>query len=83
LTVLSDRTILGAMCSAEEQAILDYLATNSKSFFSAREVCRRAGGKEKWDENQRWALPILARLLARGLIETDPAGHYRLPQGKG
>jgi hypothetical protein len=66
------------MFSADEQAVLDYLATSPNSFFSSREVCRRAASKEIWQKNQRWALPILARLLARGLVETDPAGHYRL-----
>jgi hypothetical protein len=66
------------MTSADEQAVLDYLATSPKSFFSSREVCRRAGDKETWEKNQRWALPILSRLTARGLIRTDAAGHYQI-----
>lgn len=66
------------MYSADEQAVLNYLGTAPKCFFSAREICRKAGGKEKWDENQRWALPILSRLLAQGALEQDAAGHYRV-----
>ena len=68
------------MRSADEQTVLDYLATSPATFFSGREVCRRAGSKEMWEKNQRWAMPILSRLVAKGLVETDPAGHYRLAQ---
>jgi hypothetical protein len=66
------------MTSADEQAVLEYLATSPKSFFSSREICRRAGSKDMWEKNQRWALPILSRLVARGLVRTDPAGHYQI-----
>ncbi len=66
------------MLSADEQTVLQYLATSPNTFFSSREICRRAGSRETWEKNQRWAVPILARLLAQGLVETDPAGHYRL-----
>ena len=66
------------MCSADEQAVLDYLATSPNSLFSPREICRRAGSKEAWEKNRRWAMPVLARLLARGLVETDASGHYRI-----
>jgi hypothetical protein len=73
----------GGMLSAEEQAVLDYLATGPGGFFSAREICRRAGRKEWWDKNPRWALPILSRLETLGRIETDPAGHFRLRPERG
>jgi len=66
------------MLSQEEQAVLNFLATSRGAYFSAREICRKAGGKRLWDENQRWALPILSRLVDRGLVEQDNAGHYRL-----
>jgi hypothetical protein len=66
------------MHSDDEQAVLQYLATSPNSFFSSREICRRAGSKDMWAKNQRWALPVLSRLVALGLVETDAAGHYRL-----
>ena len=66
------------MYSAEEQTVLDYLKSSPNAFFSVVEICRRAGDKEKWAQNRRWALPILGRLLDRGLVETDASGHYRL-----
>ncbi len=70
------------MYSADEQCVLDYLATSPGTFFSPREVCRRAGSREMWERNQRWAIPVLSRLLARGLVETDPSSRYRIVRGR-
>jgi hypothetical protein len=64
--------------SPDEKLVLAYLATSPQTFFSPREVCRRAGDKEKYAENPNWAVPILNRLLTRGLVETDPTGRYRV-----
>ena len=66
------------MNSAEEQAVLNYLATAPNVYFSGREICRRASDKQTWEKNPRWALPLLARLVSRQLVETDAAGHYRI-----
>jgi hypothetical protein len=66
------------MHSEDEQAVLKYLATAPKSFFSLGEICRKAGGKGKWEESPRWAITTLARLVVQKLVEQDPAGHYRL-----
>jgi hypothetical protein len=67
------------MVSAQERLILDYLATSPQAWFSAREICRRAASKQAWQEDQKWAIPILRRLEARGLLLTDGSAHYRLP----
>ncbi len=67
-----------AMPSREENEILTYLRSSPLAAFSGREICRRAGGKQAWLQNPRWALPLLSRLISRGLVETDSAGHYRL-----
>jgi hypothetical protein len=69
-----DRSVL----SPEERLVLEYLATSPKTFFSAREVCRRAGDKEMYSQNPNWAVSILNRLLQRGLVEVDPTGRYRI-----
>jgi hypothetical protein len=69
--------------SPEERIIMDYLATSPESFFSPREVCRRAGDKEKYSENPNWAVPFLSRLLTRGLVEADASGRYRILVRKG
>ena len=66
------------MLSQEERLVLDYLATSPQSFFSPREVCRRAGDKQTYSEEPNWAMPILSRLLVRRLVETDANGRYRI-----
>lgn len=66
------------MNSPEEQAVLRYLASSPNSFFSPREICRKAGTKEMWEKNQRWAYPVLSRLLDAKLVEQDKANHYRV-----
>ena len=66
------------MYSQDEKAVLDYLKTCPHAFFSAREVCRRAGGKQRWDENRHWALPVLEHLEKMKRVETDATNHYRL-----
>lgn len=66
------------MYSADEQAVLDYLGSAPNSFFTVREVCRRAGGKEKWEKEPRWAFAVLTRLLAQKLVEADACNHYRI-----
>ena len=63
---------------ADERQIFDYLKSWPRHFVSAREVCVRTGGKRRYREDPRWALPILSRLLEEGLIETDSPGHYRV-----
>jgi hypothetical protein len=64
--------------SPEEKLVLDYLATSPQTFFSPREVCRRAGDKQMYSEKPNWAVPLLHRLLTRGLVETDASGRYRI-----
>src|SRR5512137_2760689 len=63
---------------ADEAEICDYLKAWRDQFVSAREICRRAGGKWRYREDERWALPVLQRLLEKQLVEDDGCGHYRL-----
>ena len=63
---------------AEERDICNYLKSWPGQFVAVRDICRRAGGKWRFRENQEWAAPILTRLLEKGLIESDSTGHYRL-----
>ncbi len=66
------------MLSPEERLVMAYLATSPETFFSPSEVSRRAGDKEQYSENPTWAVPILSRLLVRGLVEADASGRYRI-----
>ena len=63
---------------ADATQICSYLNCFPGQFVSAREVCRRADGKWRFRENERWAWPVLQRLLEERVIEMDESGHYRL-----
>jgi hypothetical protein len=65
---------------ADENDICQYLKSWPGQFVSTKEICRRAGGKWRYREDERWALPVLQRLIETGLVESDSTGHYRLVQ---
>jgi hypothetical protein len=67
---------------ADEQAICDYLKVWPRQFISAREICRRAAGKQRFREEPDWAIRVLLRMMEKGLVEGDAGGHYRLPKEK-
>src|SRR5262245_12090233 len=68
---------------AEEKEISDFLKSWPGQFVSSREICRRAGGKWRFREDPAWALPVLSRMVEKGILESDPSGHFRLlPQEK-
>ena len=64
--------------SADEKEICDYLKSYSKQYISGREICRRAGGKRRFQEDPHWAFRALPRMIEKGVVETDSLGHYRL-----
>jgi hypothetical protein len=45
---------------------------------SRREICRRAGGKWRFREDENWAVPVLQRMVEEGIVESDDSGHFRL-----
>jgi hypothetical protein len=63
---------------ADEREVYYYLKSWGREFVSVREICRRAGGKRCFRESPDWAKPVLARMIERGIAESDMAGHYRL-----
>ncbi len=63
---------------ADEAEVCEFLKSWPDQFVSAREICRRAGSKWRYREDERWALPVLQRLVEKHLVEADAAGHYRL-----
>ena len=62
--------------SADEQAIVQYLSHCGETGASPREISRKASTKDRWKEDERWALPILGGLKDKRLIETTPGGNY-------
>ena len=63
---------------ADEREIYYYLKAWRHQYISAREICRRAGGKRKFHENEDWAKPVLLRMVDKKILETDPSGSYRI-----
>ena|SRR5579872_2986393 len=64
--------------NSDEKAIIDYLKSWTNSFVSGREISRKVGGKQRYEEDRGWIIPILARLVSEGIIESDYLGHFRL-----
>src|SRR5580704_9362611 len=62
----------------DEQDILDYLKAWPGSFVSGKEIARKVGGKDRFEDDHGWALPILAQMVRHGLVESDHHGGYRL-----
>jgi hypothetical protein len=63
----------------QEQIILRYLKDVGEVGASAREICRKASTKQAFKDDERWAYRFLGSLKDKKLIETSPAGNYRLP----
>ncbi len=64
--------------NADEKAIVNYLKGWPGSFVSGREIARKVGGKERYNEDRGWALPVLAQMVRLGTLESDQYGYYRL-----
>jgi hypothetical protein len=62
----------------DEQDILDYVKAWPGSFVSGKEIARKVGGKERFESDHGWALPILAQMVRHGVLETDHHGGFRL-----
>ena len=67
---------------ADERQIFDYLHSFGEQWINAKEICRRAGGKRRFSEDNFWAKPILQRMKDRNLIEGDELGRYRIKEKK-
>ena len=63
---------------ADENEICQFLKSWPGEFVSGKTICRRAGGKWRFREDENWAVPILRRMLDSRLVEADETGHYRL-----
>jgi hypothetical protein len=62
----------------DEKEIVDYLKGWPGSFVSGKEIARKVGGKQRFDADRGWAIPILAQMVRLGTLETDHLGYYRL-----
>lgn len=68
---------------ADEKDIITYLKVWAGQYISAREIARKAASKKRYHSEPDWAVPVLGRLLEKGLVEADAMAHYRLaPESK-
>jgi hypothetical protein len=68
---------------ADERDIFHYLKTWGSNYVSAKEICRRASSKKRYNEEPDWAKVVLIRMFERGIVEGDSLGRYRIkPESK-
>ncbi len=72
--------LLRSSMDADQNDICQYLKSWPGQFVSGKEICRRAGGKWRYREDEKWALPVLQRMIEDRLLEADSTGHFRLIQ---
>ena len=63
---------------ADEREIFRFLKSWGSQFVAPREVCRRAGGRRRFQEEPEWAKPVLLRMEERGIIESNTTGQFRI-----
>lgn len=63
---------------ADQTEICLFLRSWPGQFVSRKEICRRAGGKWRYREDENWATPALQRMLEQRIVEADDTGHFRL-----
>ena len=63
---------------ADEREIYQFLKSWGSQFIAAREICRRAGGKQRFHGEPDWAKPTLLRMVGRGILESNSTGHFRI-----
>lgn len=63
---------------ADEREIFQFLKSWSGQFVAAREICRRAGGRQRFHDDPEWAKPILLRMAQRGILESNATGQFRV-----
>jgi hypothetical protein len=64
--------------SAEELEILEYLKGYSGKYVPMVEICRRAGGRQRYSESPQWARTLMQRLVDSKMVEVNERGHYRV-----
>jgi hypothetical protein len=63
---------------ADERAIYYYIKSLRPNSAPVRDISRRVGSRRKFHYNPDWAGPVLARMVERGILQTDTDGSYRL-----
>ena len=69
---------LRLIMDSEEKEIFEYLKTFGDQFVAAREICRRAGGRKKYDKSPHWAMALLPMMVDKEILESDSSARYRI-----
>jgi len=67
-----------AVMDADERDIFQFLKSWGSQYLAAREICRRAGGRRRFNEEPDWAKPVLLRMEERGILESNATGQFRI-----
>lgn len=65
--------------SSEEIQIIDYLKSWNGKYITMVEICRSAGGRQRFRESPDWAKPLMSRLVEANLVQINERGHYSCP----
>jgi uncharacterized membrane protein len=60
--------------------IIEFLNANPETFFSRKEICKKAVHRSVIEEDAHWEIQPLAALVSEGQLEKNDAGHYRIKQ---
>ncbi len=63
--------------SSDELEILSYLKSWNGKYVTMIEICRCAGGRQKFRETPNWAKNLMSRLVEAGAVAVNERGHYR------
>ena len=60
------------------QAIVEFLKLNPETYYSRKEISKKAIHRDEYEENPHWATMPLHILVEQGELEENESGHYRI-----
>ena len=61
----------------EETTVLNFLGEAPETWYSRREISRKAVNRRVYEEDPNWAMAAITSLTGRGLIEESAAGSFK------
>jgi hypothetical protein len=62
--------------TAQELEILEYLKSWGGRYVSLVDICRSAGGRQRFKEAPNWASGLMTRLIDAKMVLVNERGHY-------
>jgi hypothetical protein len=66
----------------EETTVLNFLEETQETWFSRREIARKAINRRNYEKDPNWAAAAITSLSSRGLIEENAAGTFKFRQNR-